>query len=417
MCAMVTTPQSYPRLRRRTARASVTIRTVNALDVAIVLLLVLSAVNGYRRGAALQLTAYAGLLLGLIAGAMLAPIAAGFVDSPLAQAGVALTVLLVMAGIGDALGWLIGSRFWVIAKQSVLRTFDAVAGSLVAIVAVVLTVWFVGLNLANGPVPEVSRQIRRSAILRTIDQTMPRPPSLLSSVRQFLNRFGFPEIFADLPPAPAGPVKAPTGTEAAKAFQAAKDSTIEIVGKACGAIHEGSGFVVSSNYIVTNAHVVAGMSAPQVRKQNGASQAGVTVLFNPKLDIAVLRVKESPGPSLPLHSKEADRGATGAVLGYPGGGDLDSEAAAVRRTLNAIGRDIYGDSIVQRDVYELQTLVRPGNSGGPFVLVGGDVAGVVVAASTTDSRIGYAITSPQVIPLVQTASTRTQAVSTGACTR
>jgi S1-C subfamily serine protease len=390
---------------------------VNALDVAIVLLLVLSAVNGYRRGAALQLTAYAGLILGLIAGAILAPIAAGFVDSPLAQAGVALTVLLVLAGIGDAIGWLIGSRFWVIAKQSVLRTFDAVAGSLVAIVAVVLTVWFVGLNLANGPVPEVSRQIRSSAIIRAIDQTMPRPPSLLSTVRQFLNRFGFPEIFADLPPAPVGKVKAPTGKEAASAFEAAKNSTVEIVGKACGAIHEGSGFVVSSNYIVTNAHVVAGMAAPQVRKQNASSQAGVTVLFNPKLDIAILHVRASPGPSLRLAPKEAGRGATGAVLGYPGGGDLDSEAAAVRRTLDAIGRDIYGESLVQRDVYELQTLVRPGNSGGPFVLVDGDVAGVVVAASTTDSRIGYAITSPQVLPLVHTASTRTQAVSTGACTR
>src|SRR6266480_1011263 len=97
MCAMVTTLKSYPRSRRRTARPSVTIRAVNVLDLAIVLLLVLSAVNGYRRGAALQLTAYAGLLLGLVAGAMLAPIAAGFVESPLAQAGVALTVLLVIA--------------------------------------------------------------------------------------------------------------------------------------------------------------------------------------------------------------------------------------------------------------------------------------------------------------------------------
>src|SRR5439155_25103139 len=143
--------------------------------------------------------------------------------------------------------------FWAIAKRSALRTVDSIAGSVVAVVAVLLTVWFIGLNLANGPFPEVSRQIGGSAIVRTLDQTMPRPPSLLASVRQFLNRFGFPEIFADLPPAPAGPVKAPTGTEAAAAFRAAKDSTVEIVGKACGAIHEGSGFVVAPHYVVTNA--------------------------------------------------------------------------------------------------------------------------------------------------------------------
>jgi S1-C subfamily serine protease len=390
---------------------------VNVLDLGIVLLLILSALNGYRRGAALQLTAYAGLLLGLVAGALLAPIAAGFVESSLAQAGVAITVLLVMAGIGDAIGWLIGSRFWVIAKRSVLRTVDSVAGSAVAVLAVLLTVWFIGLNLVNGPVPELSRQIRRSAILRAIDGTMPRPPSLLASVRQFLNRFGFPEIFADLPPAPAGPVKAPTDEEAAAAFRAARDSTVEIVGRACGAIHEGSGFVVAPHYVVTNAHVVAGMSEPKVQKQNGGSQPGITVLFDSKLDIAVIRVSDTPGPSLDLDGQEEDRGATGAVLGYPGGGPLRAEPAAVRRSLRAVGRDIYGESIVERDVYELQTTVRPGNSGGPFVLTDGEVAGVVVAASTTDGRIGYALTSPQVLPLVEKATGRTQAVSTGGCSR
>ena len=57
---------------------------MNVLDLAIVLLVTLSAVNGYRRGAALQLTAYAGLLLGLVAGALLAPVFAGLVKSRLA---------------------------------------------------------------------------------------------------------------------------------------------------------------------------------------------------------------------------------------------------------------------------------------------------------------------------------------------
>src|SRR4029453_9344188 len=115
MCAMVTTGPSYLRLPPAPG-ASVTIRAVNVLDLVIVLLLVLSALNGYRRGAALQLTAYAGLLLGLIAGALLAPVVAGFVESPLAQAAVALTVLLVMAGIGDRGGRLIGARVCGVAR-------------------------------------------------------------------------------------------------------------------------------------------------------------------------------------------------------------------------------------------------------------------------------------------------------------
>ena len=105
------------------------------------------------------------------------------------------------------------------------------------------------------------------------------------------------------------------------------------------------------------------------------------------------------------------------MLGYPGGGSLEFKRAAVRRELDAIGRDIYGDGVVRRNVYELQTVVRPGNSGGPFVLIHGAVVGVVFAASTTDPRIGYAIASPQVVPLLRTAEARRHGVSTQDCTR
>jgi S1-C subfamily serine protease len=389
---------------------------VNLLDVFIVLLAILAGVNGFRRGAALQLTAYAGLIAGLLGGAMLAPILADLVESPFAQAMVALSTLLVLAAIGDGLGWFVGSRFWAIARRSSFREFDSAVGSIVAVGAVLLTVWFLGVNLANGPVPALAREIRGSRVVRTLDHALPRPPSLISGVRQFLNRFNFPEVFADLPPAPAGPVKGPSRGQAAAAADQAKASTVRILGEACDVIQEGSGFMAASNYVVTNAHVVAGVTSPHVQQQNGGSQAATPVVFDPKLDIAVLRIGTNPAPPLALDGSEEPRGAAGAVLGYPGGGSLTFQPAAVRRDLEAVGRDIYGRSEVRRSVYELQTVVRPGNSGGPFVLTNGEVAGVVMAASTTDPRIGYAVTSPQVIPLVRAARGRTQQVSTGPCT-
>jgi S1-C subfamily serine protease len=391
---------------------------VDLLDLLILLVVVLAAVNGYRRGAALQLTAYAGLFGGLVIGAIVAPHVARLGSSPFAQAAIALIVLIVFAAIGDGIGWLIGTKVWALARRGVLGTVDSIAGSLVAVVAVLLATWFVAYNLSNGPFQPVARQIRGSEIVRTLHDVLPQPPAVLAEVKGFLNRFGFPEVFAGLPPAPAGPVDGPTSGQTAEAAHHALGSTVRIEGQACGAIQEGSGFVVAEHYVVTNAHVVAGVHLGlQVQQQNGGSQGGTVVVFDPRLDIAVIRVGTTPGPALKLDGSDVQRGAKGAVLGYPEGGSLKFGPAAVRQEIQAVGRDIYGQSTVSREVYELQAIVRPGNSGGPFELVKGQVAGVVFAASTTDPNIGYAIASPQVIPLVHQAEHRTDAVSTEGCAR
>jgi S1-C subfamily serine protease len=388
---------------------------VNVLDVVILLLVALSVWTGYRRGAALQLVTYTGLLLGLIGGALLAPVIARQAVDPFVQAAIALTTLLLVAALGDALGWALGRRVWVAARRSRLGPVDAGAGSVVAGAAALLAAWFIAFNLVQGPFAVVSRQIRGSAVVRFLDDLLPRPPSLLAQVRTFLNRFGFPEVFADLPPAPAGPVGEPSDAEARQAFRAADQSTFRIVGQACDSIQEGSGFLVEDGYVVTNAHVVAGVSSPEVQQQDGESFGATTVLFDPDLDLAVLRIEGTPAPDLDLLDTTVDRGTTGAVVGYPGGGDLFGSKAAVRQELMAIGRDIYGEDTVRRHVYELQTEVRAGNSGGPFVTTGGDVAGVVFAASTTNGGIGYAITSEQALPVIQQGVGRTDAASTGSC--
>ncbi|MFN2589167.1 MAG: MarP family serine protease [Actinomycetota bacterium] len=388
---------------------------MNLLDLLIIGLLVLAAVNGFRRGAGLQLATYVGLLGGLALGALLAPRVARLADTPFSQAALALVVLLLLAALGDGLGWLVGTRIWTLARRSALGTVDSAAGSLLAVVASLLAVWFVGINLVSGPFPAVSREIRGSAVMRTMTDVLPRPPSLLAEVRRFLNRFDFPEVFADLPPPPAGPVKEPSNAAIAAAVDQAERSTVKIVGRACGAIQEGSGFVVAARYVVTNAHVVAGVRDPVVQEQNGPSLRAITVLFDPDLDVAVLRVEGDPGPALHLVPTDQNRGDQGAVLGYPGGGNLTAGAAAIRREIDAVGRDIYGQSTVQRDVYELQATVRPGNSGGPFVDLNGDAAGVVFAASTTDPNVGYALTSSEVIPDVDKAEGRTKPTSTGDC--
>lgn len=390
---------------------------MNALDVVILAILALAGISGYRRGLALQSLSFGGLLAGLALGAVVAPAAASLVDGPSAQAGVAIFVLVTLGGLGDAIGWVVGSRLRERARATRFGRADAAGGSAVAVVASLLAIWFVGLNLVSGPFPGLAREVRGSAIVRTLDEALPEPPSLLAEVRRFFNRFGFPDVFTGLPPPPVDPVDPPTSGEARDAYQAADDSTVKILGQACENVQEGSGFVAADGYIVTNAHVLAGVDDPFVQTQTGDNQPATTILFDADLDLAVLLVGRNPGPVLPLAAPDAERGDGGAVLGFPGGGPLSGKPAAVLRAFEAVGRDIYGSGTVDRFVLELQAEVRPGNSGGPFVLPDGTVAGVVFASSTTDDRIGYAIAATEVRASLDGVVGSTNEVDTGPCIR
>ena len=146
-------PLALPANLARSRAASGTIALVNLLDVLILIAIAAAAVSGYRRGASLQLFEYAGLVLGLLGGALLAPRIAGLATSPTMRAFLAIAALLGLAMIGGTLGWLLGSRVWAAARRGPLGRVDALGGSLVSVVALLLVVWFVAYNLANGPLP------------------------------------------------------------------------------------------------------------------------------------------------------------------------------------------------------------------------------------------------------------------------
>lgn len=380
--------------------------------------MVLAAWSGFRRGALLQVLAWGGVLAGLACGALLAPQVADLVGSAAAQAAVTFATIVGAAILGSVVGQIAGRKLSSVAQRArPIRIVNTLGGALLAVVAVAIAVWFIAFNLVNGPVPIVAAEVRGSALVRALDAALPDPPPVLAEARGLLNRFGFPQVFSGLPPAPMGPVHAPTRAEAERAFKEASASTLRVVGRACDRIQQGSAFVVAENTLLTNAHVVAGVDSPEVQGPTGLDLPATTVLFDPRLDVAVLHVEESPGPVLALDSSAEPRGTVGAVVGYPGGGQLTGVPAAVRATIHATGRDIYGRGSVDRTVYQLQTDIRPGNSGGPFVLPDGRVAGLVFAASTTDPEIGYALTAEEIEEDVQQSESLTAATSTGGCLR
>jgi S1-C subfamily serine protease len=390
---------------------------VALIDLVLVACVVLAAVAGVRRGAVLQLCSYLGLFVGLLVGALIAPPAIHLAHEPATQAGVAVAVLLLCAVAGDLGGWLVGGRLRARTRSSGLRRTDAAAGAVVGVVAVLLVTWFVALNLVNGPFMSLSSQIRRSVVVRELDDVLPEPPSLVGGVGRFFNALGFPDLFIGLPPIPAAPVQVPTLGEARRAFEAAHGATVRVVGEACNRVQQGSGFVAAPNLVITNAHVIAGDRAPRV-EVSGASESATPVLVDPAIDIAVLRISDTPGRRpLRLDPRVEPRGTPGAVVGYPGGGGLSGRPAAVRSSIQATSRDIYGHSEITRTLYELQASVIPGSSGGPFVVEDGRVAGVIVSASTTDPHLAYAISSTEVRGILARSRDRTSPVSTGACVR
>jgi S1-C subfamily serine protease len=62
----------------------------------------------------------------------------------------------------------------------------------------------------------------------------------------------------------------------------------------------------------------------------------------------------------------------------------------------AEGRDIYNANLVTRQIYVLQAIVRPGNSGGPLVDTQGRVLGMVFATSAGQSDQAYALTDDEI---------------------
>ncbi len=381
-------------------------------------LLALSVIGGYRRGAVLQVIGLIGLVAGVALGALVAPHFARIGHDPTTHLALVSAVVILGGAVGNFLGWLVGSKLRARTGEHVrLRRVDAVGGSIVSVVALLAVTWFLTLNLANGPFPGLARAIRSSKIVQGLDTRLPAPPSLLGEAQRVLSLLGFPDVFVGLPPTPAAPVPPPSGTQARAAFRAAAHSTFEILGDGCyvGYLNQGTRFVVRPGYVITNAHVVAGTTREWIHT-HGTDYPGQVVAFDPREDLALLHVPALGASPLPLLRGQVGRDAGGAVVGYPGGGPLTGDAAAVRRVFSTVGRDIYGHGEITRQLYEIQAVIRHGNSGGPFILANGQVAGVVFASSVVADDVGYAITSTEVSTFLRGATGAQTPVSTGSCT-
>jgi S1-C subfamily serine protease len=390
----------------------------NVLDAVLVLLLVYAVVRGWRQGAVSQLGVFGGVALGLLVGAWATPRIIGwFTDEP--GPGVAvLTLVLLLAVVlaGQGIGFAVGRRLHAVATHAGAGKLDRAAGVGVGVAGLVCVVWLLSGVLAQGPVPALAQQVRGSQAVQALDEVLPPPPDVVGGLSAYLDGHGFPQVFAGLGGGIAVPEVPATADAAVRAAAAAgQPSTVQVRALGCGAtIGSGSGFVAEPGFVVTNAHVVAGFDRLTVRDAAGEHDA-VPVLVDPDLDIAVLAAPDVDAPAIGWAADPAVRGVAGATLGFPGGqSEMVVRPATVRARLEAIGRDIYGDDRVRREILALSADVERGDSGGPFVTSDGLVAGVVFGGDPAGGT-GYALTAEQVRPVVEDAIARNQEVGVGAC--
>jgi S1-C subfamily serine protease len=382
---------------------------VTSLDWIIVAFAALMAVWGYSQGLIVGAFSLAGFAAGGFIGSRIGPL---FLSegshSPYAPLFALLSAIFfggVLASTLEVVGFHLRARI-----GDRLGALDGLGGAaLVACLGLAL-VWVAGAVALQTPgAREWRKPIQRSAILSALNQRLPPSGPLLKALARF---DPFPRIEGPQPG--VGPPNSAIARD--PQIRASARSVVRVLGTACGLGVEGSGWVAGAGTVVTNAHVVAGQDDTTIQIQGqGPRLDAQAIWFDPRNDVAVLRVPGAGGtPALSLNLG-ARPGTSAAVLGFPGNRAYDVRPARLGVTATTLTDDAYGRGPIRRRITALRGLVRPGNSGGPVVDGQGRVVTTVFAA-TVSAAVNAGFGVPDSI--VRDALSRARGpVDTGPCAR
>jgi S1-C subfamily serine protease/uncharacterized membrane protein required for colicin V production len=392
---------------------------VNWVDLLVVGLAVLAAISGARQGVITALPAFIGVLLGAIAGIKLAPLIVEHIESTPTRVAFAVAIFVLLVALGETLGVWLGRSIREKIKSPKVTGVDNTLGAIVQGAVVFVVAWLIAVPLVNaGGLPSLASAIRGSAVLGGVNSLMPSAAQgLPDELSRLLDVSGFPAVVDPFDRTPSKDVAPPDpALQNSAVVQNVRPSVLKIHAKApsCQLALEGSGFVVSPERVMTNAHVVAGTDEVTVETVDDRLEARV-VHYDPETDVAVLSVPGLTAPVLPFANQPATSGQDGIVLGYPLDGPYTANGARVRDRISLTGPDIYDSATVNREVFTLRALVRSGNSGGPLVDTQGRVIGVIFGAAVDESETGFALTAAEVHDEVAAAPNMSRTVGTGHC--
>ncbi len=389
------------------------------VDLALIALALVFALSGFRQGLIVSAASFLGFFGGAVLGAQLSgPVADRIDGSSVTRVFAALVVVLAAALLGQILAGAVGRAVRGRVTWEPAKMVDSAAGAVVSAVAVLLVAWMVASPLATSPFPQVASQVRQSALVQAVDQAVPdEVRNVYDSLRDAIDRRGLPDVLDPLTPTQVREVPAPDPALLNSPVVASVEgSVVKISGIApsCSRQIDGSGFVYAPERVMTNAHVLAGVTDPVVLAE-GEEYDATPVYVDEDLDVAVLAVPGMDTLPLAFTADPAEAGDDAIIMGHPGGGPLYVGAARVRDRGEISGPDFRNTKTVVRDVYALFGTVRSGNSGGPLFATDGSVLGVVFASAIDDPDTGYALTGPQVAQAATVGSTATAQADTGPC--
>jgi S1-C subfamily serine protease len=353
---------------------------VSTADWVVIVAVAVSGLYGITTGFLRGAFSLAGFAVGAYLGARITPqiLSDGSPYVPVVALGGAILLGSLMRGLASLLAGVLRTSIGVIPG---MRFLDRFAGLVLGLVAGVFLCWAVGAVLLYLPgETDLRRSVQSSAILGAINDVVP-PERVLETLER-VDPIG---VFLG-PPAIVPPPDQGIARDAD--VQRASQSVVRVTGVACGLGVEGSGWVARRGLVVTNAHVVAGITSPRVETTGGKRFTAVVVAFDTTNDLAVLRAESLGARPLPL--APPDRGTAVALVGYPLNGPLTRTPGRLGGTADVLSRDAYGRGPITRLVTGIRGPVRPGNSGGPGIDAQGRVRTTVFGRRPQETG-GYGV--------------------------
>jgi len=383
------------------------------LDWALLIVFLVVIVMGFRRGFWITMGTVLGAVAGVLGGLVVMPVIVELVPAGVPRIITMLAVTGLLIWFGMWLGRKIGARLRLYISHPVMRFLDKLLGAAGNAVVTAALIALVAFSISSIGVPGITSALKNSRIVSVTTDLTPEPArTWIAQVRaDILNSSELPELdVADDKTSVDDAVAGPT-----QAVEETSISSVRITGSAyeCGQSQTGSGFAVTGDRVVTNAHVVAGVQSPQVESFDGQLFTGEVVAFDPDIDVAIIAL---PGAQLPAveFGDVIEPGDAAFVLGYPSGGPHQIESGRVQAHGPATVANIYDENHQLRDVYQIAADVQQGNSGGALVDDDGFVAGVIFARAA-EAEVGYALSNAEVDEVLDRAPYLSEPVSTGRC--